>query len=217
MPRPHEDRQHHTPTDHHAGGPILTFAPNAWWAIDIAHVAANRADAGISAYETLIEKARTSAAKAHASVVLRSTNHRRVIALLHLDGHANFKHLASSWDDHHLSSERHAVAESSSLAFYRAAWVSGDATLDPTSTDAFAFEHINRKSEQLRALGAPVAAARGFRGATLFGTDDDVASAILYRFSHIEEIEAFRATPEAQRILGPLDTFYPVHVIRTFA
>lgn len=221
MPRPHEDLERHTSTDHHAGGPIVTFRPDTWWAIEVAHVAAERAVAQVSSYETLVEKARASAAKAHEAVVFRSHNDRRVIALLRIDGHEAFRHLASAWDDHHLLAERHAVAESRSLALYRQAATAGEAAVDPTSTDACAFEHVLRRVEQVRTVTTAVAAAPGFRGVSVFGTDDDRASAIVYRFTNIEAIEAFRETHEAQRILGLIaatgETFYPVHPVRTFA
>jgi hypothetical protein len=220
MPRPHEDIQHHTSTDHRPGGPIIRFAPNAWWAIEVAHVAAGRAPAGVATYETLIEKARTSAPKVREAGVLRSHNDRRVIALLELDGHEAFRHLTAAWDDHHLFAERHAVAESRSLALYKVAATAGEAALDPTSTDVCAFEHVLVGAAHLGTLVVLLAAAPGFVGASIFGTDDDSASAIVYRFTHNDEIAAFRATPEALRALGPAattgDTFYPVHAVRTF-
>src|ERR1700681_818925 len=107
MPRPHEDLERHTPTDHRPGGPPIGFAQGAWVAIDVAHVKADRVGAGISAYETLIEKARKSSMKARSAVVLRSVNNRRVIALVEIEGHEAFRHLKSAWDDHHLKAERH--------------------------------------------------------------------------------------------------------------
>jgi hypothetical protein len=205
MPRPHEDRQRHTLVDHHTGGTIVSFAPGSWWAISIADVAAARALAGVATYETLIEKARVSAAKAHEAVVFRSHNHRRVIALLRLDGHEAFRHLTAAWDDHHLFAERHAVAQSHSLNLYRLATTTGEAAIDPASTDAYAFEHLLMAAQKTEAVTAPIIAAPGFRGISIFDSDDDRTSAIIYRVAHVEEIEAFRATPEA-----------PVHVLRTF-
>jgi len=127
MPRPHEDLERHTVTDQRPGGPIVTLRPDTWWAIEVAHVAAERAGAGVATYETLIEKARASAPKAREAAVLRSHNDRRVIAMLHVDGHEAYRHLASAWDDHHLLAERHAVAESRSLALYRLAATAGEA------------------------------------------------------------------------------------------
>jgi len=96
MPRPHEDLQRHTLTDHTSGGPIVTFAPVSWWAIDVVQVTEERAPAAIASYETLIEKARAAAGKAHEAAVLCSHNHRRVVALLRLDGHEAYGHLASA-------------------------------------------------------------------------------------------------------------------------
>ena len=206
MPRPHEDRRHHTTTDHHAGGPAIVFAPPAWWAIAVVHVTAERADAGIASYETLVEKARTSAARVQQAAILRSHNHRRVIVLLHLDGHEGFRHLCAAWDDHHLVAERHDVAQSASLTLYSLATNLGEAAIDPTSTDAVAFEQFSAGLEGTHAVTSPIAAAAGFRGASTFRSDDDSTSAIIYRFAHVEEIGAFRAS----------ETLYPVHVVRTF-
>lgn len=206
MSRPHEDRRHHTATDHHAGGPAIVFTPPAWWAIAVVHVAAERADAGIASYETLVEQARTSAARVQEAAILRSDNHRRVIVLLHLDGHDGFRHLCAAWDDHHLVAERHDVAESRSLTLYSLATNLGDAAIDPTSTDALAFEQFSAGLERIHAVTSAIAAAPGFRGASTLRNDDDSSSAIIYRFAQVEEIRAFRAS----------ETLYPVHVVRTF-
>jgi hypothetical protein len=220
MPRPHEDLERHTLTDHRPGGAPVDLAPGAWCAIDIVHVKADRVDAGIASYETLIEKARTSTANARAAVVLRSVHNRRVIALVEIEGHDAFRHLASAWDDHHLKAERHAVAESSALALYRLTVSSGTASLDPASTDAYVFEHIARGPERVRPLIATIGAAQGFRGVLLFGSDDASASAIVYRFAHAAEFDAFRESPAARQTLGPAgasgDSVSAVHPVRTF-
>ncbi len=220
MPRPHEDRERHTTTDEAAGGPIVILAPGSWWVIDVLHVAAERAPAAIASYETLIEKARAATPKAHEAAVLRSDNHRRVIVMLRVDGHEAFRHLASAWDDHHLFAERRAVAESQALAIFRLATAADEAVLDPTSHDAFAFERVRLSGAGASPVAKSIAAAPGYRGVAIFGADDDGASAIVYRFTHAEGIEAFRTGPDAQRILGPIaesgEAFYPVHVVRTF-
>jgi hypothetical protein len=220
MPRPHEDLERHTPADHRPGGAPIAFAAGAWCAIDIAHMKADRVDAGIAAYETLIEKARTSSTKARAAVVLRATNNRRVIALIEIEGHDAFRHLQSGWDDHHLKAQRHAVAESSSLGLYRLAASAGHIDLDPASTDAYAFEHVARGPDHVRALMPAIAAAPGFRGALVFGSDDASASVILYRFSHAAECDAFRTSGAAGQVLGPIgasgESISSVHLIRTF-
>ena len=218
--RPHEDLDRHTITDHRPGGPTIVFAAPAWWAIAVVHVAAERAAAGIASYETLIEKARTSATKAHEAAVLCSENRRRVIVLLRLDGHDAFGHLTAAWDEHHLLAERHAIAESRSIALYRLAMSAGETVLDPSSTDAYAVERLVLSPERTRASAASILGAPGFRGVSTLGADDDGAVVILYRFAHVEQVEAFRATAEAQQTLGPIaaggETFYRVHVVRTF-
>ena len=177
-------------------------------------------DAGISAYETMVEKARTSAVKAHGGAILRSVNNRRVIALIAINGHDAFRHLKSAWDDHHLNAERHAVAESSTLTLYRLTASGGDATIDPASTDSYAFEHVARDPDHVRALIAAIAAAQGFRGVLVFGTDDAKASAIVYRFAHASEVDAFRQSAVAQQALGRVgdsgETVFAVHPVKTF-
>jgi hypothetical protein len=221
MPRPHEDIEHHTPVDHRGGGPPIALAPKAWCAIDIVHVTAARVGAGISAYETLIEKARSPSAKGQTAAVLRSANDRRVLAFIELDGHEGFRHVKAAWDDHHLTAQRHAVAESSELALFQVTSIAGDVHIDPGSHDAYAFEHVGRPPQRVRELIEPVAAAPGFRGTLVLGTDDAKDSAIVYRFAHAAEIDAFRASPAAIEILGPVgegdETFYAVHPVKTFA
>jgi hypothetical protein len=220
MTRPHEDLERHTPTDHRPGGVPVTFAPGTWCAIDVAHVKADRVNAGISAYETLIEKARTSTVKAHAAAILRSVNNRRVIALIGINGHDAFRHLKTAWDDHHLTAERHAVAESSALALYQVAASGGNATIDPTSADSYTFEQVARDPAHVRALTAAIGTAEGFRGLLVFGTDDARASVVVYRFEHAAQLDAFRQSAAVRQILGLVsdmgDVASPVHPVKTF-
>jgi hypothetical protein len=220
MTRPHEDLERHTLADHRPGGVPVTFAPGTWCAIDVVHVKAERVGAGIAAYETLIEKARTSALGARVAVVLRSVNDRRVIVIVGIEGHDAFRHLQSAWDDHHLVAQRHDVAESSTLALYRLAASAGDPSIDPESKDAYAFEHVAGAPAHTSAIAAAGPKAHGFRGLVVFGTDDERNSAIVYRFSHAADLDAFRASAEAQRILGPLradgETISAIHPVRTF-
>ena len=141
--------------------------------------------------------------------------------MLRVDGHEAFRHLKAAWDDHHLFAERRAVAESQDLGLFRLASATDEAVLDPTSHDAFSFERLSLGIERVRPVSTLIAAAAGYRGAAIFGSDDDSASAIVYRFTHAQEIEEFRAGRDAQRILGPIgdsgEAFYPIHVVRTFA
>ncbi|HWZ59923.1 MAG TPA: hypothetical protein VNW46_13190 [Gemmatimonadaceae bacterium] len=220
MTRPHEDLERHSPTDHRPGGAPIQFPPGAWCAIDIVNVRADRMNAGISTYETLIEKARTSSTRARAGAVLRSVNHRHVIAILEIEGHEAFRHLQSAWDDHHLNADRHAVAESSTLGFYRLTTCAGAAALDPATKDAYAFEHVARGPERARPLITAIAAAEGFRGALVFGADDESASAIIYRFTRATAFDTFRWSAAARQVLGPVgasgEAAVPAHPVRTF-
>jgi hypothetical protein len=220
MARPHEDLERHTPVDHHPGGPPIEFTVGAWCAIVIAHVKAERIEAALSSYETLIEKARSSSAKARASAIFRSPNKRRVIALITIDGHESFRHIQSAWDDHHLNAEHRDVAESSSLALYRCSASTGEAVIDPASTDAYGFEHVARGPQEVGELIAPIGGAQGFRGMLIFGADDATSAAVLYRFAHHEEIDSFRTSGVALNIVGPAgaaaETMHQIHPVKTF-
>jgi len=227
MSRPHEDLQRHTDVDHRLGGPPIELPPAAWFAIDIVHIKSGRVDAALSSYETLIEKAKTSSAKALTSAVLRTENDRRVIALVELEGHEAFAHLKSAWDNHHLTQEHRDVAESSSLGLYQLAAVVGEPALDPASKDVYAFEHFARSLDVSWHLRPGDAAAfqgtlnQVFKGFFVFKKDDDTASAAIYRGTHAESIDAFRASAEAQRVFGAIggqgETFAYAHPVKTFA
>jgi hypothetical protein len=204
MTRPHEDLQRHTAVDHRPGGPAIQFPKNAWCAIDVVHVKRDRVDAGISAYETLIEQASKSAAKARTAAILRSTDDRRVFALVEIGGHDAFKHLQSAWDDHHLLAEHRTVAESSGLALYQVITATGDCTLDPQSKDAYAIESFPTAPQQVERILTSLATTQGFRGALLFGTDDGTKSFAVYRFEHAAQLAAQRAAADA---VHPVKTF----------
>ncbi|HTV93807.1 MAG TPA: hypothetical protein VMG98_13915 [Verrucomicrobiae bacterium] len=204
MTRPHEDLRHHTPVDHRPGGPAIQFADGAWCVIDILHVKSERAPAVVSAYETLVEQARTSAAKAGNAVILRSINDRRVVAILEVGGHGALAHIQASWDDHHLLAEHRTSAESRGLALYHVVSTTGDCALDPASRSVYAFEHFPSAPQSVQQLIDRSAAAQGFLGAQLFATDDGTKSFAIYHFEHREEIEALRPNALAAH---PVKTF----------
>ncbi|HLY01139.1 MAG TPA: hypothetical protein VKR56_01435 [Candidatus Cybelea sp.] len=200
MTRPHEDIQRHTITDHRPGGPVIAFAAPSWWAIALVNLTAERAAAGVASYETLVEKARSGAPKVREAAILLSHDQRRVIAILHVEGHEAFGHLVAAWDDHHLVAERHDIAESHNLALYRLATVTGEAAIDPTSQDAYAFE---RTSSDVESSVSP-----GVRAACMFDADDGHVRAAIYRSENFEQLTAPRA---------PDETFYEIRPVRTFA
>jgi hypothetical protein len=207
MTRPHEDLERHTLVDHRSGGVPITFAPGAWCAIDVVHTKAERIDASLSAYETLIEKARTQPLGVRVAAVLRSVNDRRVIALVDLEGHEAFRHLKSAWDDHHLAHEKRDVAESTALGLYRLAATSGDTSIDPLSKDTYAVEQIARGSHPATALARAAAQAKGFRGVLVFESDGDDRLVIVYRFAHPADLAALRADGDAIAAVHPVRTF----------
>jgi hypothetical protein len=192
MTRPHEDLQRHTAVDHKPGGPAIRFAPNDWCAIDVVHVKSDRVDAGLSSYETLVEQARTSSAKARQAALLRSLDNRRVIVLVALGGHDDFRHLKSAWDDHHLRAQKHAVAESSTFALYQLAHGIGTVSFDPQANNVYAVEHIAVDATKAQAIARTTAEAPGFQGALVFGSDDGNASVLIYQFEHPSEFEVAR-------------------------
>ena len=119
------------------------------------------------------------------------------------------------------NAERHAVAERNSLALYRVATNDGDMSFDPAARDVYAFEHVARGPERVRALSIPIAAAQGFEGVLVFGSDDGNALAIVSRFEHSAELDAFRESAAAVQTLGPVgasgETMSVVHPVKTFA
>jgi hypothetical protein len=203
MSRPHEDRERHTLVDHRGGGPPIVFPIGTWCAIETAHVAADRSDAAIAAYETLIAEARSGAVRAAETAILRSDTHRRVIALVALAGHDAFRRLQSAWDDHKRVQDHRDKDEARTLALYRVAANAGDLHVDSASDDCYALERVDRGATRI-AL-PPFSAAFGFTGVTIFATDDERASVLLYRFAHAADFTAFRKSFQAREMLGSAD------------
>lgn len=207
--------------DHRVGGPPITFALGDWCAIDVANTKAERIDAALSAYETLIEKAHSSPTKARSSAIFRSINDRRVVSLIGIVGHDAFAHMKAAWDDHHLFEEHRTIAESHSLALYQLAARVGITTIDPASTDSYAIECVTHSAHDIRALSSLVVAAPGFVGMLVFGADDENGSAIVYRFRHRSDVDSLRASSAARDILGeigsPGESAFGAHPVKTHA
>jgi hypothetical protein len=220
LSRPHEDLERHTLVDHRPGGDPVTFATGSWLVIGVARVKAERNDACIAAYETLIEKAGRSNVHAGPSAVLAAHNGRRVVTLVGVRGHDGFRQLASAWDDHHRDAQHRAIAEGVSLDLYEVGSAIGVADIDPSSHDALVYEHLDRPAPNVSALFAATAASATFRGALILHRDDGAATVILSRFARLAEYERFRASRDESNALGPADrlgaTSFPVHATRTF-
>ncbi len=221
MSRPHEDRERHTLVDHRPGGSPATFPAGSWVAIGIARVTAERNDACIAAYETLIEKARTSNIHADPAVVFASQNGRRAVTLVGLRGHEGFRHLAAAWDDHHRNAQHRVIAESVSFALYEVAASIGAADIDSASHDAYTYERVERPISRVSELFASLSPAPEFRGATVLHGDVDVATVIVSRFASIAAYDSFRTGREARNVLGsagePGDASFEIHPRKTFA
>ena len=211
---------HHTLVDHRPGGPRVSFGVGAWCAVDVARVRADRADASISAYETLLEQLGTGESARQSSAVMRSTDHRRVVTIVEVRGHGEFGHLASAWDDHRLYREHRANAESVTLALYRVIDAAGDARIDPASPDRYEIEAVAQPAARVTKLLEPLESTAGFRGALVLGSGDEKSSLIVYRFEHEADFETFRASTAALASLGPIgtagETLFAVHPVRTF-
>jgi hypothetical protein len=221
LPRPHEDRQRHTLVDHRPGGLPVAFPNASWLAIGVGRVKAERSDACVSAYETLVEKAQTSNVHAASALLLTSHNGRRIVTLVGVHGHDDFRHLAAAWDDHHRFAQHRAVAESMSLDLYEVAASVGDALVDPASHDWFVYEQFERPVPRIVDAFASSDASPEFRGAMILRGDDGRSTVVISRFVNGESYEAFRTGRTAANALGSEDqtgtTSFPVHATRTFA
>jgi hypothetical protein len=220
LSRPHEDRERHTLVDHRPGGAPITFPTGSWLVLGVARVKAERSDACVAAYESLVEKARTSNVHAGPAVVFSSHDGRRVITMVGVRGHDGFRHLAAAWDDHHRFAQHRAIAESVSLGLFEVAASVAAAEVDPASHDAFVYEQVERPVADVSGLFASVGASSDLLGATILQGDDDRTTVILSRFAHLAAYEAFRAGRATANALGPADlsgsTSFQVGPTRTF-
>jgi hypothetical protein len=221
LARPHEDREKHTLVDHRAGGPTVAFAPASWVAIGVAHVKADRNDACVAAYETLVEKARTSNVHASPAVIFASQNERRVVTVVGVQGHDGFRHLSAAWDDRHRNAQHRAISESVSFTLYKVVAHAGNADVDPASDDSYVYERVDRAVQNATDLFSSLNTSLDFRGATLLYDDVASATVIVSRFAHIAAYDTFRAGPEATKLLGvpgePGTTSFQVHPRKTIA
>jgi hypothetical protein len=220
LSRPHEDRERHTLVDHRPGGTPVTFPKGTWVVVGVARVKAERNDALVSAYETLVEKARSSNVHAGSAAVLSSQNGRRVVTMVAVRGHEGFRELAAAWDDHHRNEQHRAIGEPVSLGLYEVVDAIAAADIDPASHDAFVYEHFDRLVPKVAALFASTGNLETFRGATILNRDDGAATVVLTRFANAAAYEGFRASRDATNALGSTDqsgtTSFPVHAVRTF-
>ncbi len=181
---------------------------------------ADRCDACVSAYETLIEKARTSNIHAGVAAILVSHDRRRVVTMVGVRGHDGFAHLKAAWDDHHQFAQHRAVAESVSLDLYEVAASAGDSELDPSSHDAYEYEHLDHPVPSIEGLISEVGTSIGLRGASILHSDDARTTVILSRFAHSAEFAVFRAGNRVAHALGAVDapgtSAFQVHPAKTF-
>jgi hypothetical protein len=221
MSRPHEDRERHTLVDHRPGGAPVTFAHGSWLVLGIAHVKAERSDACVSAYETLLEKAAKAKTHVRPAAILVSANARRVVTLAGVAGHDGFKAIAAAWDDHHREAQHRAIAESASLGLFAVSASIGAAAIDAASHDAFAYAQFARPVPGAAGVFAPATVPDAFRGAMILSGDDGRTTVIVSRFAHADAYAEFRAGNAATTALGSPDgndtVSFPFHAVRTFA
>ena len=188
--------------------------------LGVARVKAERSDACVAAYESLVEKAQTSNVHAGPAAIFTSHNGRRVVTMVGVRGHDGFRHLAAAWDDHHRFEQHRAIAESVSLGLYEVVGSIATADVDPVSHDAFVYEQFDRPVPNVTELFASIDAAAEFHGATILHGDDGRATVILSRFAHLAGYEAFRTSRGAANALGATDesatTSFQVAPARTF-
>jgi hypothetical protein len=185
MSRPHEDRENHTLVDHRGGGSAVAFATGGWVAIGVARVRADRNDACVSAYETLVEKALASNVHGDPAIVFASQNERRVVVMVGVPGHDAFAHLSAAWDDHHRNAQHRVISESVSFALYKIVAHTGIADVDPAASDAYEYERVDRPVPHVDELFSALEASLDFRGATVLYDEAASATVIVSRFSHI--------------------------------
>jgi hypothetical protein len=221
LSRPHEDRERHTSVDHRPGGLPTSFTVGEWIAVGLARVKADRKDACVAAYETLVEQARTSNVHAGPAVVLSSDKGTRVLVMVGVRGHDGFRHLSAAWDDHHRFEHHRVISESVSFALYNVAAAVGESAIDPATHDAFEFERVERPVSHVAELFASAGASPEFRGATLLVGDAPDATIIISRFAHIAAYGAFRSSRAATNALGSVaesgDASFAAHARKTFA
>jgi hypothetical protein len=188
--------------------------------VGVARVKAERSDACVAAYESLIEKAQTSNVHAGPAVAFTAHNQRRVVTMVGVRGHDEFRHLAAAWDDHHRFEQHRAIAESVSLGLYEVAASIAAAGIDPASHDAYGFEQLERSVPNAGSLLASLDAGTEFSGALMLQGDLGRTTILLTRFAHVAAYEAFRASRSAVNALGAADasgtSSFPVHATRTF-
>jgi hypothetical protein len=221
LARPHEDREKHTLVDHRAGGSPVAFAPGSWVAIGVAHVKADRNDACVAAYETLVEKARTSNVHANPAVIFASQNERRVVTMVGVQGHDGFRHLSAVWDDHHRNDQHRVISESVSFALYKVVAHTGNADVDPAAHDAYVYERAERAVPNVAELFSSLNTSLDFRGAMVLYDDSASATVVVSRFTHIADYDTFRAGPEPTKLLGapgePGTTSFQIRPRKTLA
>lgn len=199
----------------------MSFPARSWLAVGIARVKAERNDACIAAYETLVEKSSTSNVHGGPAVVFASGDGRRVVTMVGVRGHDGFRHLSAAWDDHHRNAQHRVIAEAVSFALYEVAASVGATDIDPDSHDAYVYERVERHVPGVTDLFTLLGASDDFRGATVFDGDGATATVILARFAHAAAYDDLRASRAAVRVLGssgePGDTSFVAHPRKTFA
>jgi hypothetical protein len=94
------------------------------------------------------------------------------------------------------------ISESVSFALYKVVAHAGNADVDPSSDDAYMYEHVDRSVPNVAELFSSLNMSLDFRGATVLYDDAAVATVIVSRFAHIAAYDTFRAGPEATKLLG---------------
>jgi hypothetical protein len=213
----------HTPVDHRVGGPLLTLraGPTEWTAVELVHVRSGRADAAVSASETLIELLGKET-DVRAAAVLVSRHKRRVATFVWLSGHEAYAKLRNAWDEYHLEREHREAVEKRDLSLCRITAVAGDPEIRPGSRTVLAIERLHQSASKVVELLNVIEKLRpaGFVGAAVLGADDGLYSYLTHWWEHKDSLAAFRKSDAAQHVVGAVghtgDPYELYELIRTF-
>jgi hypothetical protein len=213
----------HTPVDHRVGGPPLTLRADStdWTAVELVHVRSDRADAAVSASETLIELLGKEV-EVRAAAVFVSRHKRRVATFVWLSGHEAYSKLHNAWDEYHLEREHREAVEKRDLSLCRVTAVAGDPEIGPDSHTVLAIEKLNLAAPKAAELFNVIAKARpaGFVGGAVLGADDGLHSYLIHWWEHKESLAAFRESDAARHVVGAVgqtgDPYELYELMRTF-
>ncbi len=139
----------HTNVDHRETGPDLALAASgAWIALAEFHTKPDRQHAAIAAAETRIELFQRER-HVTSALVMASNDGHRVVALLWIGGHDDFRSLQSAWDQHQQHLAHTDKAASWKMWLCRCTATSGDPTFEVGGPEVVTFENLSNGDHTL--------------------------------------------------------------------